>query len=130
MNKDRIQGSVAQAKGKVKEVAGKVTGDAKLETKGKTQETAGKIQNAVSGFKDAVKEAVNDYWSPPSQCEAASVGGLFIFEPQVRRLLLHLAEIDQPLLPSLILWLHALMCSHGAGATPKRTSAIWASWIG
>ena len=32
MNKDRIQGSVAQAKGKVKEVAGKVTGDAKLET--------------------------------------------------------------------------------------------------
>jgi len=22
------------------------------------------------------------------------------------------------------------MCSHGAGATPKRTSAIWGSWIG
>jgi uncharacterized protein YjbJ (UPF0337 family) len=37
-----------------------VTGDAKLETEGKTQETAGKIQNAVGGFKDAVKEAVND----------------------------------------------------------------------
>lgn len=39
---------------------GKVTGDAKLETEGKTQQTAGKIQNAVGGFKDAVKEAVND----------------------------------------------------------------------
>ena len=27
MNKDRIEGSAEQAKGKVKEVAGKVTGD-------------------------------------------------------------------------------------------------------
>jgi uncharacterized protein YjbJ (UPF0337 family) len=60
MDKDRIQGSVEQAKGKMKEVAGKVTGDAKLETKGKTQQLAGTIQNAVGGFKDAVKKAVND----------------------------------------------------------------------
>ncbi len=43
MDKDRIQGSVEQAKGKIKEVAGKVTGDAKLEAEGKTQQTAGKI---------------------------------------------------------------------------------------
>jgi uncharacterized protein YjbJ (UPF0337 family) len=28
--------------------------------RGKTQQVAGKIQNAVGGFKDAVKEAVND----------------------------------------------------------------------
>jgi uncharacterized protein YjbJ (UPF0337 family) len=48
MDKDRIQGSVEQAKGKVKEVAGKVTGDAKLEAEGNTQKTAGKIQNAVN----------------------------------------------------------------------------------
>lgn len=60
MDKDRIQGSVEQAKGKVKEVAGKITGDVKLETEGKTQQVAGKIQNAVGGFKDAVKEAVKD----------------------------------------------------------------------
>ena len=60
MDKDRIQGSVEQAKGRGKEVAGKVTGDAKLETEGKTQQVAGKIQNAVGGFKDAVKEAVKD----------------------------------------------------------------------
>ncbi len=39
---------------------GKVTGDAKLETEGKTQQTAGKIQNSVGGFKDALKDAVND----------------------------------------------------------------------
>ena len=60
MNKDRIQGSVEQAKGKVKEIAGKVTGDAKLETEGKTQQVAGTVQNAVGGFKDTVKKAVND----------------------------------------------------------------------
>ena len=60
MNKDRIEGSVEQTKGKVKEVAGKVTGDSKLETEGKAQQIAGKVQNTVGGFKDAVKEAVND----------------------------------------------------------------------
>ena len=60
MDKDRIQGSVEQAKGKVKEVAGKVIGDAKLESEGKTQQVAGKVQNAVGGFKDAVRKAVND----------------------------------------------------------------------
>jgi len=60
MNKDRIQGSLEQAKGKVKEVAGKATGDSKLQAEGKTQQVAGKLQNAVGGFKDAVKEAVDN----------------------------------------------------------------------
>ncbi len=35
MDKDRIEGAAEQAKGKVKEVAGKVTGDIKLEIEGK-----------------------------------------------------------------------------------------------
>jgi uncharacterized protein YjbJ (UPF0337 family) len=60
MNKDRIQGSAEQAKGKVKEVAGKVTGDTKLESEGKAEKAAGKIQNTIGGMKDAVKEALND----------------------------------------------------------------------
>ena len=60
MNKDRIQGSIEQAKGKVKEVAGKATGDSKLQAEGKTQQVAGKVQNAVGGFKDAVKEVVDN----------------------------------------------------------------------
>jgi uncharacterized protein YjbJ (UPF0337 family) len=60
MNKDRIEGSLEQGKGKIKEVAGKATGDAKLEGEGKAQKTAGKVQNAVGGMKDAVKEAVDD----------------------------------------------------------------------
>jgi uncharacterized protein YjbJ (UPF0337 family) len=59
MNKDRIQGSFEQAKGKVKEATGKATGDAKLEGEGKAQQVAGKVQNAVGGAKDAVKEALD-----------------------------------------------------------------------
>ena len=59
MDKDRIQGSVEQAKGKVKEVTGKATGDSKLEAEGKAQKAAGKMQNTVVGVNDAVKEAVD-----------------------------------------------------------------------
>jgi len=60
MNKDRIEGSAEQAKGKVKEIAGKVTGDAKLESEGKAQKISGKVQNTIGGMKDAVREAVDD----------------------------------------------------------------------
>jgi uncharacterized protein YjbJ (UPF0337 family) len=55
MDKDRIEGSAKQAKGAIKEVAGKVTGDAKLETEGKSDKVAGKVQNAVGGLKDTVR---------------------------------------------------------------------------
>jgi uncharacterized protein YjbJ (UPF0337 family) len=55
MNKDRIQGSVQQAKGSAKEITGKVLGDAKLEAEGKAEKAAGKIQNAVGGVKDALR---------------------------------------------------------------------------
>ena len=55
MDKDRIKGSAEQAKGKVKEVAGKVLGDSKLETEGKADQVAGKVQNAIGGLKDAVR---------------------------------------------------------------------------
>ncbi len=55
MDKDRIYGSAKQAKGAIKEVAGKVTGDAKLRANGKADKTAGKIQNAVGGVKDALR---------------------------------------------------------------------------
>ena len=60
MNKERIEGSLDQAKGKVKEIAGKVTGDAKLEAEGKTDQVKGKVKNAIGGVKDAAKEAVED----------------------------------------------------------------------
>lgn len=55
MNKDRIEGSAKQAGGAIKEMAGKVTGDAKLKAEGKADKLAGKAQNAVGGVKDAIK---------------------------------------------------------------------------
>jgi uncharacterized protein YjbJ (UPF0337 family) len=55
MDKDRVEGSVEQAKGKVKEVAGKVTGDSKLEGEGKADQVAGKIQNTIGGIKDTLR---------------------------------------------------------------------------
>jgi uncharacterized protein YjbJ (UPF0337 family) len=55
MDKDRIKGSAEQAKGAVKETAGKALGDKKLEAEGKTDKIAGKVQNAVGGVKDAMR---------------------------------------------------------------------------
>jgi uncharacterized protein YjbJ (UPF0337 family) len=55
MDKDRVKGSARQAKGALKEVVGKVTGDAKLEAEGKSDKVAGKAQNAVGGLKDALR---------------------------------------------------------------------------
>ena len=55
MDKDRIEGAAHQAKGKIKEVAGKLTGDSKLETEGAGEQVAGKVQNTVGGLKDAVR---------------------------------------------------------------------------
>ena len=55
VDKDRIRGSAEQAKGKVKEVVGKVTGDSKLESEGKSDRLNGKVQNAVGGLKDTLR---------------------------------------------------------------------------
>jgi uncharacterized protein YjbJ (UPF0337 family) len=55
MDKDRMEGSAEQAKGKVKEVAGKALGDEKMKTEGKADQVKGKVQNAVGGLKDALK---------------------------------------------------------------------------
>ncbi len=57
MDKDRIEGAANQAKGAIKEVAGKVTGDAKLKAEGAADKAKGKIQNAVGGAKDALRDA-------------------------------------------------------------------------
>jgi uncharacterized protein YjbJ (UPF0337 family) len=55
MDKDRVKGSATQAKGKIKEAAGAVTGDAKLKSEGKADQAKGKIQNAIGGLKDALR---------------------------------------------------------------------------
>jgi uncharacterized protein YjbJ (UPF0337 family) len=56
VDKDRIEGSIKQAKGIVKETVGKVLGDSKLTADGKAELAAGKIQNTLGGIKDTLKK--------------------------------------------------------------------------
>ncbi len=60
MDKDRIEGAGKQAKGAIKDAAGKVTGDTKLQAEGKADKAEGKLQNAVGGLKDKAREALDD----------------------------------------------------------------------
>lgn len=55
MDKNRVAGSAKQVKGAVKQVVGKVVGDAKLESEGNADKIEGKVQNAIGGLKDALK---------------------------------------------------------------------------
>ena len=56
MDKDRVEGSAKNLGGKVKEAAGKVTGDEKLKREGQADQIAGKVQNTVGGLKDKLRE--------------------------------------------------------------------------
>ena len=58
MDKDRIAGAAKQAKGAIKEAAGKVLGDEKLVAEGKSDKVVGKIQNAIGGLKDTLKDTL------------------------------------------------------------------------
>lgn len=60
MDNQRFEGSVNQAKGAIKDMAGKLTGDAKLQAEGKADKLKGKVQNAVGGVKDALKGSKDD----------------------------------------------------------------------
>ena len=56
MDQDRMMGSLKEAKGHVKETAGKAMGDEKLKREGQADQVEGKVQNVVGGMKDAVKD--------------------------------------------------------------------------
>ena len=59
MDKDRIAGALDQAKGSVKQAAGKVTGDQKLQAEGAADKVAGKAKSAVGGVKDTARDALD-----------------------------------------------------------------------
>jgi len=56
MDKDRMKGAAKSTGGKMKEAAGKMSGDSKIEAEGKMDRASGKVQNAVGGAKDAMKK--------------------------------------------------------------------------
>jgi uncharacterized protein YjbJ (UPF0337 family) len=56
VDRDRVEGSAKNLGGKVKEAAGKLTGDEKLKNEGRADQVAGKVQNVVGGLKDKLRE--------------------------------------------------------------------------
>jgi uncharacterized protein YjbJ (UPF0337 family) len=61
MDRDRIKGMGDQAKGSMKDAAGKATGDAKLQAEGKMDKAKGKMENAAGGAKDTLRDQLNKH---------------------------------------------------------------------
>lgn len=58
MNTDQTKGHIEEAKGKAKEVVGKLFGNKGLEQKGQLQNINGKVQVAFADVKEAVEKAI------------------------------------------------------------------------
>ena len=56
---DRVEGAGKNIGGKIKEAAGKVTGDEKLKAEGRADQVEGKVQNTVGGVKDSLRDNRN-----------------------------------------------------------------------
>ena len=54
MNKDRIVGAAKQASGAIKELTGKIVGDADMTASGTKNKVEGMVQSAIGRVKDAV----------------------------------------------------------------------------
>ena len=50
-SKDKLKGKLHEAKGKAREVAGKITDNPKLEAKGKAENITGKVQGKIGHVK-------------------------------------------------------------------------------
>jgi uncharacterized protein YjbJ (UPF0337 family) len=60
MDKNRVQGAGREMRGRIKEAAGKLTGDEKLKAEGKVEKMAGKVQNAAGGAVDKARDRNRD----------------------------------------------------------------------
>jgi len=58
MHKDTIKGAAKEAKGSVKQAAGKATGNERLEAEGAGDKVVGKVQKGVGNLKDAARDAL------------------------------------------------------------------------
>jgi len=59
MNKDQVQGRATEAKGNIKEAAGKVVGNERLQGEGKLDQAQGKVQGMVGDAKEKVKDLID-----------------------------------------------------------------------
>ena len=56
MDIDRVKGSFDQAKGKVREKVGELTGDQKMKGEGIADQAIGKVKNMIGSAKDKIRE--------------------------------------------------------------------------
>ena len=59
MNKDQVQGRATEAKGDIKEAAGKLVGNQKLRGEGLIDQAKGKAQAGLGDAKEKVKDAID-----------------------------------------------------------------------
>lgn len=59
MNKDQVTGVAEQAKGKIKEVAGDLSGNKSLEHEGEADQVKGKVQKNYGDAKENVKDTID-----------------------------------------------------------------------
>jgi uncharacterized protein YjbJ (UPF0337 family) len=58
VNKDQVKGLAKQAKGAVKEAAGKATGNRQTQAEGTADKVAGNIQKGYGDAKEKIKKAL------------------------------------------------------------------------
>ena len=59
VDENRVTGAFDQAKGAVKEAAGKLVGDDKLQAEGIADKIKGKSESAIGGAKDTIRDAAD-----------------------------------------------------------------------
>lgn len=60
MHKDTVNGAAKDAKGSIKQAAGKATGNERLQAEGAADKVAGKVQKGVGNLKDAARGALKN----------------------------------------------------------------------
>ena len=58
MHKDEMKGAAKDAKGAIKQAAGKATGNEQMQAEGAADRVAGKVQKGVGNLKDAARDAL------------------------------------------------------------------------
>jgi uncharacterized protein YjbJ (UPF0337 family) len=59
MDREHVKGVADKAKGAIKDVAGKATGDKQLETEGKVDKAKGELHKAAGDVKDAFRKGTS-----------------------------------------------------------------------
>jgi uncharacterized protein YjbJ (UPF0337 family) len=67
MNEQHVKGAADKVAGKIKELAGHITGSKKLETEGKVDQVKGAVRNLAGDAKDAGKKAIDSVRNAPSK---------------------------------------------------------------